>query len=163
MRGLLVMLMTGSALAEPAPERTDKPAAAKPGPADRTAPAPKPAPDRAKVASRRVVPHVRGMSEAQRGVELTPPAEYRDDSAGAPAFGGGTSLGRVERPRWHTDMRDYADGGMVIRPPWTGDDMAIGAGLDGLTSGAPARRLWNALRYGADRLFETLLAGGGRT
>lgn len=140
MRLVLGFLLVGTAWAEPKAD-------------------PKPAP---KVAPR-VLPHVKGMAEAQRGVELTPSIEYRDDVAKTPSFGGGTSLGRIDKPAWHTDMRDYADGGMVIRPPGTADDMAIAPGTDWLVSRTPAQRLWNLLRYGADRLFETLIPSAGKT
>lgn len=115
-------------------------------------------------AKARTVPHVKGMSEAQRGVELTPSIEYQNDVTKAPAFGGGTdAVGMVQRPAWMNDMRDYADGGMVIRPSRTGDDMVIAPGTSWLSSGTPLRRFWNTLQYGADRFWESLSPSAGGT
>jgi hypothetical protein len=108
------------------------------------------------------VPHVKSMSEAQRGIELTPSIEYREVTK-VPGFGGGTALGMVERPAWHNDMRDYAEGGMVIRPPNTADDMVIAPGTSWLSSGAPLRGLWNTLQYGIDRFWESLSPSAGGT
>jgi hypothetical protein len=114
-----------------------------------------------------VLPHIKGMSEAQRGVEITPSIDYWNNPANTvtktPSFGGGTSLGMVQRPPWHNDMRDYSEGGMVIRPPDTGDDMVITPGTSWLTSGPPLRRFWNLLEYGADRMVERLIPSAGKT
>lgn len=124
---------------------------------------PKPDAKPAKPDNAKVVPHVKGMSEAQRGVELTPSIEYQNDVTKAPAFGGGTALGMVQRPRWHNDMRSYSDGGMVIRPPVTNDDMVIAPGTDWLPGKGQLRGFWNALQYGIDRGIEALIPSGGGT
>ncbi len=132
-------------------------------------PTPDPAPDKTtdktdKTDKTKVVPHVRGMSETQRGVELTPAIEYEANATGAPAFGGGTSaLGMVQRPRWHNDMRPYSDGGMVIRPPATGDDLVIAPGTDWLPGRSRLRGFWNVLQHAIDRGLETLIPSVGST
>lgn len=144
MRALMVLLLAGSAAADPAPD-------------------PKPDKDSKPI----TVPHVRGMSEAQRGIELVPSTDYwnqpNNTVTKAPSFGGGTALGMVQRPEWHNDMRPYSEGGMVIRPPWTGDDMNIAPGTSWLTDGPPLRSFWNALKFGADRMFEKLIPSAGGT
>lgn len=137
MRLLLAVLLVGTASANPTPDAD--PANAEPA---------------------KVLGHVKGMSEAQRGVELTPPVEYRTDATRSPSFGGGTSLGMVTRPPWHNDMRPYDDGGMVIRPPATDDHMVIAPGTDWLTSGPPYRRLYTVMKYGADKRVARYLASG---
>jgi hypothetical protein len=137
MRVLLMLIGTATASADPKPD---------------------PKPEKVKV-----VPHVKGMSEAQRGVELTPSIEYENDATKTPAFGGGTALGMVQRPSWHNDMRPYSDGGMVIRPPQTNDDMVILPGTDWLPGRSRLRGLWNALQYGIDRGLEKLIPSGGGT
>ena len=111
----------------------------------------------------RTLPHVKGPSEAPRGVELTPSIEYQNDVTRTPSLGGGTSLGMVQRPSWHNDMRPYAEGGMVIRPPRTGDDIAIVPGTSWLPGRSELDRLWTVLRYGIDRGLEMLIPSAGGT
>lgn len=147
MRFVLAVLLIGSALAsaDPKPDVGSRPD------------------DKAKV----VVPHIKGMSEAQRGVEITPSIDYwnNPDNAvtKAPSFGGGTSLGMVQRPPMHNDMRPYSEGGMVIRPPITGDDMVIVPGASWLPGGTQLRGFWNLLQYGIDRGLEKLIPSAGST
>lgn len=143
MRFVLAVLLIGSASADPKPDA-------------------KPPNDKATV-----VPHIKGMSEAQRGVEITPSIDYwnNPDNAvtKAPSFGGGTSLGMVQRPPMHNDMRPYSEGGMVIRPPITGDDMVIVPGASWLPGGTQLRGFWNLLQYGIDRGLEKLIPSAGST
>ncbi len=144
MRFVIALLLIGSASADPKPD---------------------PKPDAKTDKKPTIVSRVKGMSEAQRGVEITPPIDYWNDNTvtRAPSFGGGTSLGMVQTPPWHNDMRDYSDGGMVIRPPHTGDDMNIMPGTDWLTEGPPFRRFYSVLKYGADKLFEAVIPSAGGT
>jgi hypothetical protein len=123
---------------------------------------PKPAkPDKTEA---KVLEHVKGMSEAQRGIELTPSIEYqRDHVTKSPAFGGGDAIGMIQTPPWHNDMRPYSDGGMVIRPPSTNDDMVIVPGTSWLPARGKLRRLWNVLQHGIDRGIETLIPSAGGT
>ncbi len=126
-----------------------------------TKPAPKP--DTKPEKPTKTIPHVKGMSEAQRGVELTPSIEYQNDTTRAPAFGGGTALGMVQRPPWHNDMREYAEGGMVIRPPATNDNMVIIPGTSWIPGVSRFQRFWNVLQYGIDRGLEKLVPSAGGT
>ncbi|MFN0252995.1 MAG: hypothetical protein ACKV2T_39335 [Kofleriaceae bacterium] len=146
MRLLLAVLLVGPAAANPKPDSKSDP---KP---------PTKSDKKPTIASR-----VKGMSEAQRGVEITPSRDYWSDVTRAPSFGGGTSLGMVQTPAWHNDMRDYSEGGMVIQPPDTGDDMNIVPGTDWLTDRPPFRRFYNVLKYGIDRGLEALIPSAGGT
>lgn len=137
MRLVLAVLLVGHASADPKPEAK---------------------------ADTKPAPLIKGVPQARDGVEITPPIDYWDNTTRTPSFGGGRTIDLIERPPvGFTDMRDYSEGGMVIRPPETYDNMVIAPGTDFLPDGRPLQGLWKVLQYGADRMFETLIPSAGGT